>query len=258
MKTPDMLTNASPSRQAVILSLAAVGFIVLLGSGMWLAVYSTRYVPAVVGSVGSAAVYLSSVFTPSDDTPALSVIPTASTTIPFGTEETAATATTDVATSTEVAAPAPKKQTWTPSAPVTVTGTTAPVRYSGLPDLAVAIEKVGYMATSSESTVSDGLIAASTIPAGTVIGVKFRVTNVGTNVSGPWTIRISIPSSGASADQVFTQDSLVPGQPSEYLARFDHIASGAGKAIVITIDPDHALTESKTSNNVATSTVTVL
>ena len=54
-------------RPAVVHSLAVVGFIALIGSGMWLAIYSTRYVPSVVTRLGSAAVYLGSVFNRAPD-----------------------------------------------------------------------------------------------------------------------------------------------------------------------------------------------
>ena len=69
--------------KAVINGLAIVGFVILVGAGIWLAVYSTRYVPTVVNRVGAAAVYFGSLFT-SADGPTLSVVPNASTTIPFG------------------------------------------------------------------------------------------------------------------------------------------------------------------------------
>src|ERR1035437_6779716 len=47
------------NRTTLIRVLAVIGFIALVGTTMWLAVYSTRYVPTIVGRIGSAAVYLS-------------------------------------------------------------------------------------------------------------------------------------------------------------------------------------------------------
>lgn len=235
--------------------LAVVGFIALVATGIWLAVYSTRYVPTVVNRVSVAAVYLGSVFTPAPPA-SLSVVPTA-TTISFG--EASSTILTS-ATSTQTSIKS-MKQNWTPGTPVAVTnGTTTPntpviPHYSGLSDLSIAIENVGY-----EVVVGDNnIVATTTIPAHTQIAIKFRVINVGTNVSGPWTMNVSIPSGGTSASQTFSQDSLVPTQPSEYIARFNNISPGTGYVINVTIDPNHQLSESRTINNVATSTsLTVL
>ena len=38
------------------------GFVILVGAGIWLAVYSTRYVPTVVNRISAAAVYFGSLF----------------------------------------------------------------------------------------------------------------------------------------------------------------------------------------------------
>lgn len=251
--------TSGPNRTAMLHALAVVGFIALIVASMWLAVYSTRYVPTVVNRVGAAAVYLGSVFTPTPE-PTLSVIPapTESTTISFG--ETNSTSSTSTS-STVTTQTKPTQPNWTQGTPVAVTnGTTTPntsslPNYSGLSDLSVAIETVGYEVVVGNNNI----VATTTIPARTQIAVKFRVTNVGTNVSGPWTMNISIPSGGTSASQTFSQDSLVPTQPSEYIARFNNISPGTGYVINVTIDPNRRLTESNVTNNIATSTnITVL
>ncbi len=242
--------------------LAVVGFIVLAAAGVWLAIYSTRFVPTVVNRIGSAAVYLSSVFT-SPKGASLSVVPTltpssiASTTVP---STDSVVATTSVATTSAPAASTTEKpiQTnWVPGTPVTITNgaTSTPVvsHYYGLPDLAVDIETVGYLGADGN------IVATTTIPAHAQIAVKFRVTNIGTNPSGSWAMNIAIPSAGAFASQTFDAlESLVPTQPSEYVARFDNIPGGTNWIIVITLDPKHQLTESSTANNVASTSVTVL
>ena len=64
MDTDQFIT---PARQAIINGLAVFGFIALIATGIWLAVYSTRFVPAVVSRVGGAAVYLGSVLTPASE-----------------------------------------------------------------------------------------------------------------------------------------------------------------------------------------------
>ncbi len=242
----DFQNNAQPHRTAVTF-LAAVGFVALVAAGIWLAVYSTRFVPAVVNRAGSAVVYLGSVLIPSPKS-GLSIVPTptASTTISFGETDVTLSSTSSPqarATATTTAI----RSHWIPSSPVAVTTND----YYGLPDLAVAIEEVGYVSTDNADTI----ISAATIPANAQIAVKFRVTNIGTNVSGPWAMNISF--GGTSANQTFSENQLVPSQPSEYIVRFSNISSGTD-AITITIDPNHQLTETSTANNVASTTITVL
>ncbi|MEK7515838.1 MAG: hypothetical protein AAB555_02845, partial [Patescibacteria group bacterium] len=172
----------APSRQAAINGLAVVGFVALVAAGIWLAIYSTRFVPTVVNRIGSAAVYLGSVFTPADE-PALSVVPnpTASTTISFGN----ASSTVSTNTTSKVTAPAkPKPAATTPGEKTDGTyqiGGTANV-LSGLPDFSITIVAVGYLATTS----ADSFVATSTVPSGSRSAVKFTIKNVGTNVSGQW------------------------------------------------------------------------
>ncbi|NNM83769.1 hypothetical protein HKL94_00935 [Candidatus Parcubacteria bacterium] len=243
----------SPERRTAVNGLAVIGFIALAAAGVWLAIYSTRFVPTAVNRIGSAAVYLSSIFT-SPKGASLSVVPALSsastTTSPVNAAE---------ATSTQVtsATAKPTQTNWTPGTPVAITNgaTSTPLvaHYYGLPDLAVELETVGYMGADGN------IVATTTIPAGTQIAVKFRVTNIGTSPSGTWTMNIAIPSAGTFASQTFNSlESLVPSQPSEYIARFDNIPAGANQAIVITIDPNHQLTESNTANNVVSTNVTVL
>ena len=64
--------NKEIIRKAAINGLAVVGFVALIVAGLSLAVYSVRFVPTVVNSIGAAAVYLGSKFSPAPD---LSVIP---------------------------------------------------------------------------------------------------------------------------------------------------------------------------------------
>jgi hypothetical protein len=233
-------------RRAAITGLAVVGFIALVAAGMWLAVYSTRFVPTVVNRTGSAVVYLGSVLIPSPKA-GISVVSTttAPTTISFGVTEASSSSTSSPhasATSTNTIHPH-----WTSGVPVALTNT---ANYYGLPDLAVTIENIGYDSNGA-------LVSTTTIPTNTPIAVKFRVTNVGTNVSGSWTMNISLLSGSHSINQTFTQASLAPGQPSEYIVHFANTTPGAN-TISIVIDPNHQLTESDTNNNSISATVTML
>lgn len=239
--------NNTTNRSAMVNALAVVGLVVLIGASIWLAVYSARFVPAVVGNIGSAAVYLGSVFTPADE-PTLSVVPTpvASTTIPFG------NATSSVPTGSTPIPTTSAQPNWTPGTPIAFASSTnsspAPVNYYGLPDLSVQIETIGY-------TLADGSIVSTTsIPAYKQGVVKFRVTNIGTNVSGPWLASISV-AGNAEAQMV---ESLVPTEPRGFIAYFFNNQPGVNRTVIVSIDPDHKLTESSTANNTATASITIL
>lgn len=239
------------ARQAATNSLAVVGFITLIALGMSLAVYSARYVPTAVGRLGAAAVSLSQVFTPAP-TPSLSVVPTASTTIPFAdASSTATTSTTTVPPKTH------KNKAVTPTAGNSVSETyqigSAPV-LSGLPDLTVTISAVGYLTSSS----TDSFVAATTVPHGASPAIRFIVKNIGTNVAGPWRFSASIPTSSDSIYQSLPQQSLNPGDYIEYTLGFSQPNAGANQTISVTANFDHAVTESDTNNNSAATQVTIL
>jgi len=250
------IEHTSPNRQTVINGLAVAGFVALVAAGIWLAVYSTRYVPSVVGSIGAAAVSLGSVFNRAPDS-SLSVIPTASTTISFGDD----TPTTTPATTTApvVATPvAPKPAA--PSAGSQTTGTyplgttTAPGVAYGLPDLVVNITATGYLLSAS----ADTFIASSTVPSGARPAVRFTIKNIGTNVTGSWRFSASIPTQTAYIFQSQPQQTLGPGDSIDYTLGFDQANRGYNQMISITANFDHAVGESVTTNNSASATVTIL
>ena len=248
-------SSASPARQKAVTVLAVIGFVALVGAGLSLAVYSTRFVPSVVSRVGSAAVYLGSVF--HSDDPTLSVVSTpASTTIPFG----GTTVETPVAT-TSATSPATKPVATTPAAPTAgvskndsyqiggaATQAAAP---SGLPDLAVSIIATGYLTSASADTFA----ASSSVPYGQRPAVHFVIKNAGTNWSGTWSFSASIPTSPAYTFHSPTQQSLAPGESIEYTLGFDSATIGANQPISITIETG---ADVNTNNNSVTATVTVL
>lgn len=243
----------APNRAAVINTLAVVGFIALIGASMWLAVYSTRYVPTVVTRLGSAAVYLGSVFTPSEE-PTLSVVPTASsTTISFGDADstTVAPAAVKPAPAKPIAPTAGPKTTGTYQIGGATTTTASP---AGLPDLTVKINAVGYLATTS----AESFIASTTVPAGSRPAVNFTVQNAGTNVSGAWRFSASIPTQSAYIYQSQPQQSLAPGDRIEYTLGFDQAITGIDKMISVSANFDRTVTESNFDNNSASIKVTIL
>lgn len=253
------------TRQAAINGLAVTGFIALIALGIWLSVYSTRFVPDVANRVGTAAAYLGSVFVPAPaPTPTLSVVPNASTTISFDNESSASSTT--EATSTATVASSDNKTT-EKTKPVAVattagkeatstylmSGTASPV-YSGLPDLIVTINAVGYLATSS----ADSFVASQTVPAGSRPAVRFTIKNIGTNVSGAWRFSASIPTQSAYVYGSDLQQSLNPGDSIDYTLGFDQANTGANKMISITANSDHAIAESNSNNDSASATITIL
>jgi hypothetical protein len=246
----------SQNRSVITNALAVAGFVALIACGIWLAIYATRFVPSVVGGIGSAAVSLGSVFNPAP-APSLSVVPstTASTTIPFG------PATTSPATTTAYA-PTPVTPKPVPTTPGTPTSGTYPIGGTpvtsgapyGLSDLVVSVNAVGYLATTS----ADSFIASSTVPAGSRAAVKFTIRNVGTNVTGSWRFSASIPTQTAYIFQSPPQQSLNPGDSIDYTLGFDQANRGANQTISVTANFDHAVNESNMNNDSASASVTIL
>lgn len=241
------------NRRAMVHTLAVVGFIALVGAGMWLAVYSTRYVPGVVNRVGVAAVYLGSIF---NRTPAsLSVVPTASSTfISFG----SASSTISTSAAARVTPVHPRTipttaGTMTDGA-YQISGTPATAALSGLPDFVTSINAIGYLASSS----ADSFVQSSTVPSGSRPAVSFTIKNVGTNVTGPWRFSASIPTQTAYIYQSQPQQSLAPGDSIDYTLGFDQANKGAGETISISANFDHAVAESNADNNSASAAITIL
>lgn len=246
-------SNASV-RQMVINGLAIVGFVALVAAGIWLAIYSTRFVPTVVNGLGSAAVYIGSVFNPANE-PTLSVVttPIDSTTIFFG----EASSTNVTATNTTSSNPKPISKT-----PGNVTtsvhqiggSATTTNTFSGLPDLVVSISSVGYLA----STTTDSFVATSTMQSNNRPAVKFTIRNVGTNVSGQWRFSASIPTRSSYLYQSSLQQSLSPGDSIDYTLGFDQPIAGSNKIISVTANFDNAVGESNMNNNSAATSITII
>ena len=253
MNGTDTLGTKLASRPAALHSLAAVGFVTLVSLGVWLAVYSTRFVPQAVGRIGAAAVYLGSVFTPAPHA-SLSVVPTASTTIPFDGATTTAPAAIAAMTTARAEAPAAAPAAGKEATSTAPLGGASPAALSGLPDLVAHIDAVGYLATSS----ADSFVASSTVPAGSRPAVKFSIKNIGTNATGAWRWSASIPTSSDSIYQSAAQQSLNPGDYIEYTLGFDQANPGTSQMISVTANFDHAVTESTTNNDSASVQVKIL
>jgi hypothetical protein len=255
--------------ETAIKSLAVIGFIALVVAGLWLAVYSTRFVPAVVNGVGEAAVaasnivingiegvtvYLDSLLTPAPES-VLSVVPT-STIIYFGQASTTeATATTTVNKPVATVKPTAGAKT---SGTYEIGGqsghSTATSTLFGLSDLIVNINAVGYLT----STSTNSFVASSTVPSGSRPAVRFTIKNIGTNITGPWRFSASIPTQTVYIYQSQQQQSLSPNDSIEYTLGFDQANKGVDKLISITANFDHIVAESNTNNNSDSIKVTIL
>lgn len=259
--TNNRSTTVTENHPVTSTVLAVIGFIALVAAGIWLAVYSTRYVPTVVNGVGSAAVYLGSVFTPAPAS--LAVIPTASSTLSTNVPVSGPTSTAATSTNTNVGVGTtnPKPSTGYGTSPGTPTSGTyviggtgsAPALY-GLPDLIVTIKGVGYLASAS----ADSFVATSTVPNGSRPAISFTIKNVGTNSTGTWRFSASIPTQTAYIYQSQSQQSLNPGDSIDYTLGFDQANRGSGQMVSITANFDRAVAESNSNNNSASATITIL
>lgn len=255
----DTNTSNTSTRQKAIYGLAVVGCITLVALGIWLAVYSARYIPNLTSTIdrlGAAAVSLSHIFKSASES-TLSVVSTASTTISFGGATSAVARATSTPAITTPKKPMSATSTTTgkkTNGAYQMSGTLGTASLSGLPDLTVEITDVGYFT----STSTDSFVASSTVPSGLRPAVYFTIKNVGKNVTGSWRFSASIPISSNSIYQSIPQQSLNPGDYIEYTLGFDQATKGTDKMISITVNFDYAVGESNTVNNNASTKVTIL
>lgn len=243
----NQIEHAYVSRPAAVKAFAVVGFITLIVLGIWLAIASTRLVPALTHRVGVAAVALGTRLAP-EETPE-----GAGDVITIGNKPTQTTNIGSIVTTpSHVAATAGTEQNTTVSlGAAPVAGTAA---LHGLPDLEITVRGVGYMTGIEAST----FVAADTVPAGYRPAISFIVKNIGTNVSGKWRFSAYVPATTSYLYQSVTQQSLNPGDSIDYTLSFDRPIAGADKIISVTVDPDHLVAESGESNNSIIKKITIL
>lgn len=239
----------TPARAATLNAFAMVGFFALVALGMALAVYSSRFVPGTIGRLGTAAVFLSEVFTPAS--PTLTVIPSDSIVIPFGPSSTSS-----VAAPVTPAAPTTPK----PVLPVAGTPTNESIQISGgsptlsgLANLAVTIDAIGYL----ETTSAESFVASTTVPARGRPAVSFTIKNIGTNKADAWRFSASIPTSSSYLYQSPIQQALNPGDSIRYTLGFDQAIPGVDKTISISVNFDRILPESSFEDNGASAKITI-
>lgn len=253
-----MDTNTStslPPRQAAGNGLAIVGFMALLVAGLYLGVFAGQFVPGIVNGIGSAAVYLGSVFAPGPDTASTTPLVTTGTstpdTITFGTS----TPTTSNPATTAKRPPVVRTPGGETSGTYPIGGTTASTTVlSGLPDLLVKIDAIGYLATTS----ADSFVATSTVPAGSRPAVRFTISNIGTNATGLWKFSATIPTQTSYLYQSQPQQSLMPGDSIQYTLGFDQANRGTGQTVSVSANYDKGVTESNYDNDSASAQLTIL
>lgn len=238
-------TEESPRRKAALTTLAIVGFITLILIGIALAIYAARYVPTALNKLGTAGI---GIFDNGKDEPELEIV-TNTTTIPF---ESVAT------TSTETIADEPDNGDTSYMTPATGTGAsyipprtiTVPVVIPppaphGKADLTVKITEIGYCRSDNP----DSFRASREVPAGENGGIKFVVSNIGTNVSDRWDFTYELPTSPSLERTISNQRTLGPGDRIEYTLCFTEPRSGNNRDITVEVDTDDDVNESNERNN---------
>lgn len=245
MEITTTTTDKSPRRQAALSALAIVGFIVLILIGIGLAIYAARYVPVAINRIGTGAVSLSSVFTPADENPEPEVdVVVTDTSIPFEPVATStATSSDTVPTYTTPTAPTATTRTVTYTQPVAVS--VPPQAPYGRADLTVDITAVGYCTSDRVSSFRRD----TEVPDGENGGIQFRVSNIGTNMSGQWDFTYDLPTSPALERTVSNQRTLGPGDRVDYTLCFTEPRSGNNRTARINVDSGRDVSESNENNN---------
>lgn len=216
----------SPAKQSV----AIIGFIVVAVLGIAIAVYASRFVPGALSGLAGAGAYVSNLFILEDGNGNSTVTQKPEEETPAEEEETPAQA----ATST------PSRPT-TPTTPRPAT----PV-YSGLSDLTVSVNAVGYCTTGAQNS----LVQSSRVPDNARYGgVRFTVTNIGTNVSGPWAFEIETAASPSDTYEYAGQASLAPGQSTVGTMCFPRGTRAHDGEVTVTVDSQDRVVESNERNN---------
>ncbi len=126
------------------------------------------------------------------------------------------------------------------STTTTVQSYSVPATYSGKPDLSIEFVSQGIIDQSGQfySTNNAGI--------NNTIVVKFKVKNIGGNVSGPWKLRVVTPDSSNNYDT--DHQSINPGDGILFTVTYNAQYQGANNTTV-TIDPENVLDESAKNNN---------
>ncbi len=129
---------------------------------------------------------------------------------------------------------------------VNTTSNSAPVErvYYGKPDLEVTLIGTGIIDPASRQFMSTNYAGYND-----EIAIKFQVKNIGTNVSGPWKLRINTPSRTTPYYDSPSQVSIKPGDRIVYTTSFDSPSTTGVNTAYITADPLNMIDENSKNNN---------
>ncbi len=120
--------------------------------------------------------------------------------------------------------------------------------YTGKSDLVVELISEG--SNNSYGQYYD----SNTVNTGNTVIVKFRVRNIGTNVSGNWTLRLNTPDYSTNYDS--THNSINPGDSILFTTTFPAQTPG-NYYTYVTVDPQNSIDEVSKGNNSLTVPLTV-
>ncbi len=213
-----------------------IGFIIIAILGMAIAIYAARFVPSAISGIAGAGSYISDIFVLEDGEGE------------SNTEEEPREE--EPAEEEAPVTPEPEEDPETPTTP----RPTTPV-YSGLSDLTVNIASVGYCTTGAQNS----FVASSRVPENARYGgVRFTVTNIGTNISGAWSFRIDTASSPSDTYEYNGQASLAPTQSAVGTVCFPRGVRENDGEVTLTVDARNQIAEINESNNTDSEDLTIL
>ncbi len=148
-------------------------------------------------------------------------------------------ASTSTAIDTAVNKPIANDNSTTNSAPVYSTPT-----YYGKPDLEISLIGTGIIDPASRQFMSTNYAGFND-----EIAIKFQVKNIGTNITGPWKLRINTPSRTTPYYDSDYQQSIKPGDRIIFTTTFDSPINTGVNTAYITVDPLTMIDEVSKNNN---------
>ncbi len=116
--------------------------------------------------------------------------------------------------------------------------------YYGKPDLQITLVGTGILDPATKQFVSTNYAGFNND-----IAIKFEVQNIGSNISGPWKLRINTPSRTTPYYDSPEQVSIKPNDRMVFTASYDSPLNTGINTTYITVDPLDAVDESSESNN---------
>jgi len=222
---PALHTGTDEKKKTTRESVAIIGFIVIAILGMAIAVYAARFVPSAISGLAGAGAYVSNLFILEDGTNDPVIVDEPVVDEPVTPEPV-------------TPEPDPVPPTPAPTKPV------APAYY-GLSDLTVNITTVGYCTTGAQNS----LVPSNTVPRGARYGgVRFTVTNIGTNFSGTWAYEVETAASPSESIERFGS-TIAPGGIAIGTVCFPRGTRENDGEVTVTVDSRNSVLETNERNN---------